>query len=117
MWIIENRTRYDRSRLHHPSDLTDEVWRFIGPLIPSARRSGSEHPVEARKARDGILCILSSDCLLRWEDGRTLNGVHDPLYAPCRDQTLRETSPTAAVIDGHSLEGAERKPRMRMATI
>ena len=26
--------RYDRSKLRYPSDLTDEEWALIGPLIP-----------------------------------------------------------------------------------
>ena len=26
MWTIENRARYDRSKLRYPSDLTDEEW-------------------------------------------------------------------------------------------
>ena len=34
MWTIENRARYDRSKLRYPSDLTDEEWALVGPLIP-----------------------------------------------------------------------------------
>jgi hypothetical protein len=26
MWTLENRPRYDRSKLWYPSDLTDEEW-------------------------------------------------------------------------------------------
>jgi hypothetical protein len=26
MWTNENRSRYDRSKLRYPSDLTDEEW-------------------------------------------------------------------------------------------
>jgi len=26
MWTLENRPRYDRSKLRYPSDLTDEEW-------------------------------------------------------------------------------------------
>jgi hypothetical protein len=33
MWTIENRGRYDRSRLRYPSDPTDEEWTFVEPLI------------------------------------------------------------------------------------
>ncbi len=28
MWTTENRSRYDRSKLRYPSDLTDEEWRL-----------------------------------------------------------------------------------------
>ena len=37
MWTNENRGRYDRSDLRYPSDLTDEEWALIGPLIPPAK--------------------------------------------------------------------------------
>jgi hypothetical protein len=33
MWTIKNRKRYDRSHLRHPSDLSDEEWQHIAPLI------------------------------------------------------------------------------------
>ena len=26
MWTVENRARYDRSKLRYPSDLTDDEW-------------------------------------------------------------------------------------------
>ena len=38
MWTKENRGRYDRSRLRYPSDLTDEEWALVEPLIASAKR-------------------------------------------------------------------------------
>ena len=34
MWTTENRPRYDRDRLRYPSDLTDEEWSLVEPLIP-----------------------------------------------------------------------------------
>lgn len=40
MWTNESRGRYDRSRLRYPSDLTDEEWALVKPLITPARRGG-----------------------------------------------------------------------------
>ena len=34
MWTAENRPRYNRDKLRYPSDLTDEEWALVGPLIP-----------------------------------------------------------------------------------
>ena len=34
MWTSENRPRYNRDKLRYPSDLTDEEWAHIEPLIP-----------------------------------------------------------------------------------
>ena len=33
MWTPQNRKRYDRSQLRYPSDLTDEEWAHVAPLI------------------------------------------------------------------------------------
>jgi len=37
---FEPRKRYDRGRLRYPSDLTDEEWSLVAPLIPPAVRAG-----------------------------------------------------------------------------
>jgi hypothetical protein len=34
MWTQENRPSYDRDHLRYPSDLTDEEWAVVVPLIP-----------------------------------------------------------------------------------
>ena len=42
MWTPENRARYDRSKLRYPSDLIDEEWATIAPLIPPAKPGGNK---------------------------------------------------------------------------
>ena len=49
MWTEENRGRYDRSKLRYPSDLTDEEWRLVEPLIH--RPSGAAASGRLRCAR------------------------------------------------------------------
>ena len=34
MWTSQNRGRYDRSKLRYPSDLTDDEWALVKPLVP-----------------------------------------------------------------------------------
>ena len=62
MWTNENRGRYDRSKLRYPSDLTDEEWVLIGPLIPPAKRGGDKRTVCVRQVVDGLMYILSTGC-------------------------------------------------------
>ena len=31
MWTSKNRSRYDRSKLRYPSDLTDDEWGLLDP--------------------------------------------------------------------------------------
>jgi len=88
MWTQENRHRYDRSKLRYPSDLTDEEWPHVAPLIPP--RS------------------TLHDYLELWEWDGTLGRIHHALYVKCREQLSREASPTAAIIDSQSVKSAEK---------
>ena len=40
MWTAENRPRYNRDKLRYPSELTDDEWALVAPLIPPAKRGG-----------------------------------------------------------------------------
>src|ERR1700704_1018598 len=40
MWTSENRLKYNRDKLRYPSDLTDDEWSHIEPIIPPAKRGG-----------------------------------------------------------------------------
>ena len=60
MWTIENRLCYDRSKLRYPSDLTDEEWGLIKPLIPPAKRGGNKRTVDEREVVNGLMFILST---------------------------------------------------------
>ena len=53
MWTQENRHRYDRSKLRYPSDLTDEEWSQVAPLIPPAKRGGNKRTVDGCRRGSG----------------------------------------------------------------
>lgn len=126
MWTTENRSRYDRSRLRYPSDLTDDEWAFIAPLIPPAKRGGAKRTVDVREVVNGLMYILSTGCqwaalptdlppqstvnhyFKRWEHDRTLDRMHDALYLQCRKQAGREANPTVGIIDSQSVKSAEK---------
>ena len=126
MWTTENRARYDRSKLRYPSDLTDDEWALIEPLIPPAKRGGRERQQDERELVNGIMYVLSTGCqgryvlkdlpprstlhgyLDRWSWDGTLARIHHALYVQCREQAGREASPTAAVIDSQSVKSAEK---------
>jgi len=126
MWTTENRARYDRSKLRYPSELTDDEWALIEPLIPPAKRGGRERQKDERELVNGIMYVLSTGCqwryvpkdlpprstlhgyLDRWSWDGTLARIHHALYVQCREQAGREASPTAAVIDSQSVKSAEK---------
>ena len=62
MWTSKNRRRYDRSRLRYPSDLTDEEWALVEPLIAPAKRGGNRRHVVVREVVNGLMYILSTGC-------------------------------------------------------
>lgn len=62
MWRQENGARYDRSHLRYRSDLTDEEWPIIGPLIPPAKRGGNKRAIDVRAVMNGVMHILSTGC-------------------------------------------------------
>ena len=53
MWTTKNRGRYDRSQLRYPSDLTDDEWGHVAPMIPPARRGGNKRSVDVREVMNG----------------------------------------------------------------
>ena len=55
MWTNENRGRYDRSRLRYPSDLTDDEWNLVEPLIPPGKRGGDKRTVIMREVVNGLM--------------------------------------------------------------
>src|SRR6266436_2731081 len=104
MWTGKNRGRYDRSKLRYPSDLTDDEWAHVEPLIPPAKRGGNKRHVEVREVMNGIMYILSTGCQWRaipkdlpprstlfdyldlWSYDGTLDRIHHALYVACREQ-------------------------------
>jgi transposase len=60
MWTNNNRGRYDRSKLRYPSDVTDDEWGLIRPLIPPAKRGGNKRTVDEREVVNGLMYILST---------------------------------------------------------
>ena len=126
MWTDENRSRYNRDGLRYPTDLTDAEWGEVQPWIPPARPGGNKRTVEIREVVNGVMYVLGTGCqwraipkdlpprstiydyLDRWSHDGTLEWLHHALYVKCREQTGREASPSAAVVDSQSVKSAEK---------
>jgi transposase len=133
MWTSRNRARYDRSKLRYPSDVTDEEWELIVPLIPPGKSGGGKRTVIMREVVNGLMYVISTGCQWRaipndlppkstvyeyfdlWTDDGTLQRIHHALYEQCREQAQREASPTAAIIDSQSVKSAEKDAMGRAA--
>jgi transposase len=66
MWTDKNRARYSRDQLRYPSDVTDDEWAIIAPMIPSAKRGGRKREVDIREVFNGVMYVLSTGCQWRY---------------------------------------------------
>ena len=126
LWTDKNRAKYDRDHLRYPSDLTDDEWACVEPLIPPAKLGGGKRRTDMRAVMNGVMYILSTGCQWRyipkdfpprstlhdyftwWICDGTLDRIHHALYVECRDKAEREASPTACIIDSQSVKSAEK---------
>jgi transposase len=114
---------YDRV---YPTDLTDEQWKIIRPLIPRSPPIGTHRQVDMRKIVDGIFYINRTGCQWRmlpkeyehwnttygyfrqWRKDGTWQRIHDALREQVREQAGRESTPSAAIIDSQSVKTTEK---------
>jgi putative transposase len=111
------------ARRPYPSDLSDEEWVLLRPLLASLERRGHPPKWPARRVADAVFYLLRSGCAWRmlpqeyppWQtvyyhfrkwrlDGR-LQQAHDRLRSAVRETDGREREPTAAVIDSQAVKG------------
>ena len=108
MWTPQNRKRYDRSRLRYPSDLTDEEWAYVAPLIPPAKRGGNKRTVNIREVMNGVMYVLGTGCQWRAlpKDLPSKSTVHD--YLILWSLTARSIASTR-----RSMSRAANRPSVR----
>jgi transposase len=117
-----------RSRKRYPSDLTDEQWAIVEPLLPppkSGPRGGRPRQVETREVLNTLLYLNRSGCqwdmlphdllpkstvydyFVQWRDDGTWNAVITALRERTRVAAGRDPTPSAACIDSQSVKTTE----------
>src|SRR5438094_2683212 len=111
----------------YPSDLTDDQWQLIRPLLPKRRwnKPGRPRTVALRGIVDAIFYILRSGCpwrLLphdfppwgtvssqfhRWRTSGVWQKVHDALRRKTRLADEREPLPSVGILDSQSVRTTE----------
>ena len=109
----------DRQVARHPylSNLTDEEWVILEPLVRRPSRRGRPRFWPTRRVLDAVFYILRSGCawrllphdfpswqtvvyhFRRWLLAGVWHRVHEALRASVREGSGRERYPSAGVID------------------
>jgi len=118
-----------RKTKRYPSDLTDEEWERIAPLMPKPGRRGRPREVDFREVINAVRYLVRSGCGWRmlpvhfgcWQ---TVYGwfrelarrflfqtIHDVELMLDRERSGREASPSAAVIDSQSVKAPHAETR------
>ena len=122
VWTKQNRRRYDRRGQRYPSDLTNEEWTILEPLLPVPKGSGRPRRYSLREIMNGIRYVLrygipwdampkdlppSSICYDYWRllsDGGHMERINHHLVMADREKAGRDASPTLAIIDAQSVK-------------
>jgi putative transposase len=112
-------------RKPYPSDLTDDQWAILQPLIPVAKPGGRPRSADLREVLNTLLYLSRSGCqwdmlphdllprstaytyFAQWRDDGTWQGIVDALRARVRQAAGREPTPRVAVIDSQSVKTTE----------
>jgi transposase len=124
-WTEITRPHYVRRCPRYASDLIDEEWALIAPLMPSANRIGRPRKTDLREVVNALLYMASSGgawrllpkdfppfstvqkYFWRWRDDGLLRTISNELVMAAREREGREASPTAGVIDSQSVKTTE----------
>lgn len=112
-------------RKSYPSDLTDEQWVFLDPLIPPARPGGRPRKTDMREVVHALLYVTREGCTWRalphdfppwrtvynyfqwWTWDGTWDRILDALRRQGRTRAGRPPTPRVAAIDSQSVKSAE----------
>ena len=110
----------------YPSDMTDEEWAILEPLIPDSRSGGRPRSANMHEVMNGIFYVLRGGIPWRflpkefppwktvyhyfrlWRMDGTWEMMNARLRAQVRRQSGRETTPSAGVMDSQSAKTTER---------
>lgn len=114
------------SRAAYPSDLTQDQWAIVDPMIPPAKPGGRPRTVDMREVFNGILYTLRTGCAWRllphdlppWGTVHyyyrrfRIEGIwqtiHDRLREEVRQHEGRDKTPSAAILDSQTVKTTEK---------
>jgi putative transposase len=113
-------------RLTYTTELTDEEWHILEPLLPPEKAGGRPRKYPLREVLNGIQYVLRAGCAWRlmphdlphwqtayqtwraWRQDGTWLRIHDQLRHDLRARMGRHPQPSAAIIDAQTVKTTEQ---------
>lgn len=122
-------------RKSYDSDLTDNEWSIIEPLLPPPNKEGTPRKVDIREVIDAINYLLKSGCSWRliphdfpdwrsvyyyfriWKSKGIWKRIHDKVRKKVRQQAGKKAFPSAGIIDSQSVKTAKKGDLVAMMLV
>jgi putative transposase len=117
------------------SDLSDEEWRIIEPLIPPPKPGGHPRTVDIREVVNAIFYLLRTGCswemlphdlppdstvyyyFRRWQKRGVWEQINQVLREQVRMKQGKSPPATAAIVDSQSVETTENRGKYTALTV
>jgi transposase len=112
--------------MSYPTDLTDEQWKHLRPLVPAAKPGGRPAKYTRREVVNAILYQTRNGGVWRglphdlppyrivfyyfrsWQKDGTLDRIHDRLRTRVRQGEGKTPKPSAGILDSQSVKTTEQ---------
>ena len=123
------------SRKPYPSDLSDEEWVIIAPLLPAPGEGGKPQTIDRREVLNAIFYVLKGGISWRmmphefpnwstvynlfrdWRKMGLWETINTVLREKVRIKAKREPTPSAAIIDSQSTKTSEKGRSVAMMRV